>query len=102
MSCDRLKEKLSDIETEDHILRQQALLNSQSRRMSGRFSVATQVMTPQKMYFMFLDFFGSFFLLIFYFLLQPSENGHQVNKRRATSIPCFCIIVALSPWMINE
>nr|GMD62943.1 myosin-6-like isoform X2 [Ipomoea batatas] len=45
----RLKEKISDIETEEHILRQQALLNSQSRRMSGRFSVAT----------------------------QPSENGHQ-------------------------
>ncbi|XP_019181500.1 PREDICTED: myosin-6-like [Ipomoea nil] len=39
----RLKEKVSDLETEEHIIRQQALLNSQSnRRMSGRFSVATQ------------------------------------------------------------
>ncbi|CAH9071989.1 unnamed protein product [Cuscuta europaea] len=45
----RLKEKLSDIETEDHILRQQKVLNSQSKRMSGRFTIGN----------------------------QPSDNGHQ-------------------------
>ncbi|CAH9071987.1 unnamed protein product [Cuscuta europaea] len=49
----RLKEKLSDIETEDHILRQQKVLNSQSKRMSGRFTIGN----------------------------QPSDNGHQVSKR---------------------
>ncbi|KAI9078793.1 hypothetical protein K1719_039251 [Acacia pycnantha] len=35
MAKQRLEEKLSDIETEDQILRQQALLSSSSRRMSG-------------------------------------------------------------------
>ncbi|TKY69095.1 Myosin-7 protein [Spatholobus suberectus] len=46
----RLEEKLSDMETENQVLRQQALLSSSSRRMSGKFSPAT---TP------------------------PLENGHQ-------------------------
>ncbi|KAI5649888.1 hypothetical protein M9H77_35893 [Catharanthus roseus] len=37
-----LEEKLSDIETEDQILRQQALLSSAPGKMSGRLSVETQ------------------------------------------------------------
>ncbi|XP_027362425.1 myosin-10-like [Abrus precatorius] len=37
----KLEEKLSDMETENQILRQQALLSSSSRRMSGKFSPAT-------------------------------------------------------------
>lgn len=34
----RLEEKLSDMETEDQILRQQTLLNSNSKRLSGHLS----------------------------------------------------------------
>ncbi|KAJ0034037.1 hypothetical protein Pint_25217 [Pistacia integerrima] len=38
----RLEEKLSDMETEDQILRHQALLNSSSRKISKQLSSATQ------------------------------------------------------------
>ncbi|KAL2463486.1 Myosin-6 [Forsythia ovata] len=38
----RLEEKLSDMETEDQILRQQALLNSAAGKMSGRLTLTTQ------------------------------------------------------------
>ncbi|VFQ88700.1 unnamed protein product [Cuscuta campestris] len=48
----RIKEKLSDIETKDHIHRKQTLLNSQSKRMLGHFTLGN----------------------------QPSENGHQFMK----------------------
>ncbi|KAL3001330.1 hypothetical protein AAZX31_09G260500 [Glycine max] len=37
----RLEEKLSDMETENQVLRQQALLSSSSRRMSGKLAPAT-------------------------------------------------------------
>ncbi|KAF7837384.1 myosin-7-like isoform X11 [Senna tora] len=50
MAMQRLEEKLSDIETEDQILRQQTLLSSSSRRLSGP-----------------LSFSGA----------QPVENGHH-------------------------
>uniref|UniRef100_A0A0R0EEF5 Myosin motor domain-containing protein n=1 Tax=Glycine max TaxID=3847 RepID=A0A0R0EEF5_SOYBN len=40
----RLEEKLSDMETENQVLRQQALLSSSSRRMSGKLAPAT---TPE-------------------------------------------------------
>lgn len=43
--CVRLEEKLSDMETENQVLRQQALLSSSSRRMSGKLAPAT---TPVK------------------------------------------------------
>ncbi|XP_006587958.2 myosin-7 [Glycine max] len=49
----RLEEKLSDMETENQVLRQQALLSSSSRRMSGKLAPAT---TP------------------------PLENGHQASQ----------------------
>lgn len=38
---DRLEEKLSDMETENQILRKQSLLSSSSQRMSGKFTPAT-------------------------------------------------------------
>ncbi|CAA0818666.1 Myosin-8 [Striga hermonthica] len=38
----RLEEKLSDIETEDQVLRKQALLNAPSRKVSGRFGQIPQ------------------------------------------------------------
>ncbi|CAJ1932955.1 unnamed protein product [Sphenostylis stenocarpa] len=37
----RLEEKVSDMETENQVLRQQTLLSSSSKRMSGKFSPAT-------------------------------------------------------------
>ncbi|GLT47521.1 hypothetical protein SLA2020_212130 [Shorea laevis] len=43
-SMQKLEEKISDMEAEDHVLQQQALLNTQvSRKMSGRFSFSTSV-----------------------------------------------------------
>ncbi|XP_029126576.1 myosin-7 [Cajanus cajan] len=39
----RLEEKLSDMETENQVLRQQTLLSSSSRKMSGKFSPTTTV-----------------------------------------------------------
>nr|AAM14807.1 putative myosin heavy chain [Arabidopsis thaliana] len=55
-SMQRLEEKVSDMEAEDKILRQQALRNSASRKMS-----------PQK----------SLDLFVFMYLFQPVENGHH-------------------------
>ncbi|PON36100.1 Myosin head motor domain containing protein [Parasponia andersonii] len=49
-SMQRLEEKLSDMETEDRILRQQTLLNSSSRRMSEHLAISTA---------------------------EPKENGHN-------------------------
>ncbi|PON94902.1 Myosin [Trema orientale] len=49
-SMQRLEEKLSDMETEDQILRQQTLLNSSSRRMSEHLAISTA---------------------------EPKENGHH-------------------------
>ncbi|KAJ1427614.1 P-loop containing nucleoside triphosphate hydrolase [Sesbania bispinosa] len=46
----RLEEKVSDMETENQVLRQQALLSSSSKRMSGKFSAS---------------------------VIPPSENGQQ-------------------------
>ncbi|KAL2946237.1 hypothetical protein AAZX31_20G002600 [Glycine max] len=54
----RLEEKLSDMETENQVLRQQALLSSSSRRMSGKLAPAT---TP------------------------PLENGHQALQGSVSS-----------------
>ncbi|RDY08630.1 Myosin-7, partial [Mucuna pruriens] len=56
----RLEEKLSDMETENQVLRQQTLLSSSSKRMSGSFSPATTA--------------------------PPLENGHQVAASQG-SIP---------------
>ncbi|XP_057445257.1 myosin-6-like isoform X2 [Lotus japonicus] len=50
----RLEEKLSDMETENQILRKQSLLSSSSQRMSGKFTPATA---------------------------PPLENGHQAPAK---------------------
>ncbi|KAJ0240162.1 Myosin-10 [Hirschfeldia incana] len=57
-SMQMLEEKVSDLEAEDKILRQQALINSASKKMS-----------PQKC----VNLFDSMYIL------QPMENGHHVS-----------------------
>lgn len=59
----RLEEKLSDMETEDQILRQQALLNSPVRKMSEHLAIPT-----------------------------PLENGHRVSEENKTSESYFDIM----------
>ncbi|CAH8389372.1 unnamed protein product [Eruca vesicaria subsp. sativa] len=58
-SMQMLEEKVSDMEAEDKILRQQALINSASKKMS-----------PQKCINLFY----------FMYILQPMENGHHVSS----------------------
>ncbi|EFH57530.1 hypothetical protein ARALYDRAFT_321053 [Arabidopsis lyrata subsp. lyrata] len=62
-SMQRLEEKVSDMETEDKILRKQVLSNSASRKMSPQMSFTR----PPKI----LDLF------LFTYLLQPVENGRH-------------------------
>ncbi|XP_019462254.1 PREDICTED: myosin-7-like isoform X13 [Lupinus angustifolius] len=59
-SMQRLEEKLSDMETENQVLRQQTLLSSSSRRMSGKFSPAA---------------------------VPPLENGHQAPPSSTLAKP---------------
>ena len=57
----RLEEKLSDMETEDQILRQQTLLNSSSRRMSEHLAISTaEVEMVQKNVYLYMYFFPPF------------------------------------------
>lgn len=56
----RLEEKLSDMETEDQILRQQALLNTPVKKMSEHLAISTS---------------------------QPLENGHHVHEENKAIEP---------------
>lgn len=75
----RLEEKLSDIETEDQILRHQTLLNSSSRKTSE-----AQVM-PQNILFALIIFFLHFtplnWLILSSATLQTLQNGHHVSEQ---------------------
>ncbi|KAH0883184.1 hypothetical protein HID58_059280 [Brassica napus] len=65
-SMQMLEEKVSDMEAEEKILRQQALMiNSASKKMSPQVSFSG----PPKC----VNFFG------FTYILQPMENGHHVS-----------------------
>lgn len=59
----RLEEKLSDMETEDQVLRHQALSNSPVRKMSEHLAIPT-----------------------------PLENGHHVSEENKTSESYFYIL----------
>lgn len=73
--CLRLEEKVSDLETEDQILRQQTLLKPPSRKMSGR--IATQVGMLKDFYIVrFSEVLTDPFSFLY---LQPLENGHHVS-----------------------
>lgn len=81
----RLEEKVSDMEQEDKILRQQALFNSASRKMSPQVSftrppVKFLYATSHILYLVFF-FQKSLDLFLFTYLLQPVENGHHVSEK---------------------
>ncbi|KAL7251326.1 hypothetical protein ACSBR1_013207 [Camellia fascicularis] len=71
----RLEEKLSDIETEDQVLRHQALVNSASRKMSEHLDIkAAQVNMLQKMSVPFFWLFCGFVLTLLLFLLAACRK----------------------------
>lgn len=87
---DRLEEKLSDMECEDQILRQQALLVTPLKRMSEHLAITPiKVLTKSclagKCQFSFYSSITNLSVLGFY--LQTLENGHHVKEEvRAKSV----------------
>ncbi|GER41677.1 myosin 2 [Striga asiatica] len=88
----RLEEKLSDIETEDQILRKQALLNAPSRKVSGRFGQIPQPVEnggPESLRAASLRRYGS----VSYDNLRRSHverhrGWHSIQPKRPTGYQC--------------
>lgn len=75
----RLEEKVSDMEAEEQICRQQALVNSASRKMSHQVSFTGPPVNLQFLVLLCIIFWKKYLTSSFY-LLQPLENGHHVSN----------------------